>query len=307
MDLISLVFSLRLAADLAPGSPLPRWWGRAAHALVLNTVRQVDEGLAASLHDSTNEEDLNSPANHNHLRPFTTSTLMGRFSKGALDPAQVYLLRLTAFRADLAGILLTASQGGSLSPGQAIELDYCPFEILSVQPAPVGTGQAGLPGSNPVSPWAASGSYQELSAPYLLSKIPAPRRISLQFTSPTTFKSAGRHNPLPLPALVFGSLLERWNAFAPISFPAEVRRYADECLVISKYDLQTRSVPTKSRGLRVGCVGSISYATLNYDRYWMSLLAVLAEFSLFSGVGAGTTAGMGQCRRMEDKTTQMQD
>ena len=101
--------------------------------------------------------------------------------------------------------------------------------------------------------------------------------------------------PVPLPGLVFGSLLERWNAYAPINFPQEVRRYAEECLAISQYELQTRPVPQKSRGLRVGAVGSVTYAALNYDRYWMSLLSVLAGFSLFSGLGAGTTQGLGQC------------
>ena len=146
------------------------------------------------------------------------------------------------------------------------------------------------------SPWAALSDYQTLSAPYLLAKIQAPRRVTLKFTSPTTFKSRGMHVPVPLPGLVFGSLLNRWNAFAPVVFPDEVRRYAEECLAISRYKLQSRSVPMKSSGLRMGGTGEVTYVTLNYDRYWMSIIQTLALFARFSGVGAGTTIGLGQCR-----------
>jgi len=294
MDMISLVISLRPTNLPRTEAPPLNWWGRAAHALLLNTVRQVDENLAAELHalPASNPDSDEPPASANQVRPFTTSTLMGHFVKGALDAQAVYTLRLTAFRADLAQILTNACASGSLAAGRIIELDYQAFEILNEQPS----SAAG----EPVSPWAGAASYQELSAPYLLAKVAAPRRISLQLTSPTTFKSAGRHMPLPLPGLVFGSLLERWNAFAPINFPLEVKRYAEECLAISKYDLQTRPVPQKSRGLRVGAVGSVTYTTLNYDRYWMSLITVLAGFSLYSGLGAGTTQGLGQCRMLAE-------
>ncbi len=100
----------------------------------------------------------------------------------------------------------------------------------------------------------------------------------------------------PLPTLVFGSLLEKWNAYAPIAFPPEVKRFAEECLAVSQYQLSTRAVPQKSGGLRVGAVGEITYISLHYDRYWMSVIATLAAFALFSGVGASTTQGLGQCR-----------
>lgn len=287
MDLISLVLHLCPTKAPAPETLLPSWWGRAAHALLLEVVRQVDDGLAADLHMNTQAEASNL------VRPFTASSLTGRFVKGALDPMEIYTLRLTAFRPDVAGILYTAAGSGALAPGKIIELDYIPFEVVSIQPS--------LQGSQPPSVdkrslWAAVSSYQELSAPYLLAKQAAPRRVSMQFGSPTTFKSGGMHVPIPMPELVFGSLLERWNAYAPISFPAEVRRYAGECLAVSKYVLESRPVPMKSGGLRVGAVGRISYTTLNYDQYWMSVIATLTAFSLFAGVGVGTSTGLGQAR-----------
>jgi CRISPR/Cas system endoribonuclease Cas6 (RAMP superfamily) len=52
----------------------------------------------------------------------------------------------------------------------------------------------------------------------------------------------------------------------------------------------------KRSGLRMGGTGEVTYVSLNYDRYWMSIIQTLALFAQFGGVGAGTTIGLGQCR-----------
>lgn len=292
-DLVSVVLSLKAlpAPERAPQDGL-HWWGRAAQALLLDVVAGVDAALAEDLHDGPHPGALpqEEGGSSNSIRPYTVSSLMGRFVKGQVLPDGVYVLRLTAFRADVADALLTATQArGRLAAGELVELDYLPFRVEMIQP-----------GESPdsPSPWACVTSFQELSSPFLLSKEPAPRRLTLQLTSPTTFKSGGKHVPLPLPGLVFGSLLERWNAFAPVAFPAEARRFAEECLAVSQFDLKTVPVPQKGGGLRVGALGSIRFTALNYDRYWMSVLATLAQFSLFCGLGAGTAQGLGQCRLM---------
>jgi CRISPR-associated endoribonuclease Cas6 len=170
-----------------------------------------------------------------------------------------------------------------------VELDYVHFRVVETL------------WESADHPWASLTSYQKIGAPYLLAKVSAPRRISFKITSPTSFKSKGMHMPIPLPELVFGSLLDRWNLFAPIAFPPEVRRYAGECLAVSRYKLYSRSVPMKSRGVRMGGMGEITYVSLNYDRYWMSVIQTLAMFALFSGVGAGTTMGLGQVQQIQEK------
>ena len=139
-----------------------------------------------------------------------------------------------------------------------------------------------------------------MSAPWLLGRTAPPRSVTLQFVSPTTFKSEGRHVPVPLPHLVFGSLLEKWNAFAPVAFPPELRRYANECLALSSYQLRSSGVTLKEGGLRMGAVGRARYVSTSFDRYWMSLINLLADFALFAGLGAGTGMGLGQCRKMAD-------
>jgi CRISPR-associated endoribonuclease Cas6 len=273
-DLISLVISLRPCAPIADGDA-PAWWGRAAHALLLKVVEQADPALAAGLHEGSGP------------RPFTASSLLGRFPARRLDPQESYLLRLTAIQSPVAGILLRAAgAGGPLAPGATLELAYQHLSVETVCVSAAG------------HPWAGASSYPELAAAQLVGPAPAARQISLSFTSPTAFRSQDRHVPLPLPELVFGSLLERWNAFSPLALPAETKRYAAECLAVSRFDLTSRPVQAKEGGLRVGGIGQITYVTLNYDRYWMSVLNALAAFALFSGVGVSTATGLGQCRQL---------
>jgi len=275
-DLLSLVLILRPLAFPAP--PLPAWWGRAAHSLLLRTVALADPALAESLHQESG------------LRPFAVSSLLGPFPRAGFDPQAPYTLRLGALQADLSKILLQASEaGGTLAPGAVLELDELPLRVEQALCQPE------------QHPWAASASYADLAARKLVSAEPAERNLALQFTSPTAFKTQGHHLPLPLPGLVFGSLLERWNACAPIAFPPEVKRYAEECLAINRFDLQSRPVPAKSGGLRIGFTGQVGYTALHYDRYWMSVLHTLAAFALFSSVGAGTSQGLGQCRAVSWK------
>ncbi len=271
MDLISLLLTLRPLDSDRPAGSLPTWWGRASQALALQVFDQMDPALAAALHDGSS------------LRPFTASTLMGRMADGRLDAAGSYALRFTGLTRLVSQRLAQAAQpGGPLAPGAVLHLDYQPFRVEAAQ--------------SDGHPWAGRAGYAELAAATLAGD--PPRQIGFLLASPTSFRSAGKQVPLPLPELLFGSLLDRWNAFAPLAFPADVRRYAQECLAVARYSLRTRPVAAKEGGMRVGAAGQISYVTLHYDRYWMGVLASLAGFACYSGVGGGTAMGLGQVRRM---------
>lgn len=272
IDLLSTVIHLQpVSTPDAADRPLPQWWGRAAHALLLQVIQAADPALSAALHQADN------------LRPFTASNLMGRMPQGKLSG--IYRLRLTALRADIASILQEAMlSGGILAVGSEVELDRIRFQVVD---APQG--------SHPAI-WQAATSYQALSSAHLLAGKAPERQAALLFTSPTMFKSQGVLQPLPLPEMVFGSLLNRWNDFAPLALPAELRRYAAKCLVVSRFSLCSRPVVLQENALRVGAVGQVRYSTINYDRYWMSLVHALAAFSLFAGIGTGTSMGLGQCR-----------
>ena len=286
MSLLSLVLTLRPLAPAADVNAL----GRASHAVLLDAVRWSDQALAESLHAGS------------EARPITASSLIGHSRKAGLSADRTYTLRFTALTQPVAQALLAAREG-PLRVGASLDMDGAALRIESV--ADRGTSTASRSEiENPQSaighPWVAATTYETLSAPWLLGRNKPEPRLALQFVSPTTFKSRGMHVPVPLPGLVFGSLLEKWNAFAPVALPAELKRYAEECLALAAYRLGTRMVQVKEGGLRAGAVGQARYVTLNHDRYWMSLIHLLADFAFFSGVGAGTTTGLGQCRKIVD-------
>jgi CRISPR-associated endoribonuclease Cas6 len=272
-DLLALTFTLQ-PTPAAADSPAPRWWGRAAHALWLDVVAQLDPALAQILHDGSD------------LRPYTLSTLMGRFPHGRIAADETYRLRITTLNQELSALLARAAQTGPLAPGVTLTLDYHSFRVVDVD-----WGE---------SPWSGEADYTTLAADILARGSEPPRRLTMRFASPTAFRSKKRHVPVPLPELLFGSLLRRWNAFAPMAFPEELQRYAEECLALARYDLKTRLVAMKNQGRRPGAVGEAAYASLCYDRYWMGVIHALAAYARFSGAGAGVTLGMGQCRKMEE-------
>jgi len=274
-DMLAVVLTLVPVRPPEGDRSLPRWWGRAAHAAFLQAIASQLPSLADQLHDSSLP------------RPFTVSNLMGKFNQGVPLSTEAYRLRLTSLTNDLSSAFTAAlSDGGALSPGAVLDLDYLPFTITHVTSAD--------------TPWTGADRYADVLQRCTLSAVQPDRRLRFQFASPTCFHQAEKTMPLPLPDLVFGSLLQRWNAFAPLTLPDETRRYAAECLAISNFHLSSRLAGLKETGLRVGCSGSVTYTSLNPDRYWLGLMHALAEFALFSGVGISTAQGLGQCRSLAD-------
>lgn len=272
MDLLSLVLILTPIEVDPARAEFPRWWGRASQAALLDVVRQSNPALAERLHAES------------ALRPYTVSNLMGRFAResGAPLPGQTYWLRWTSLTAEVTTELLRFAEKVN---GAGLDVDRIPFRVLTA------ATQA------EAQPWAGLDAYAALGGRFLPG-VEIPRRVSFQFASPVVFKSGGLSHPLPTASLVFNSLIEKWNAFAPLALMPELRRYAEECLAVSRFDLESRPVPLKEGGLRIGAVGQITFTTTNFDRFWMGQIHALAAFALFCGIGAGTTQGLGQGRLM---------
>jgi CRISPR-associated endoribonuclease Cas6 len=124
----------------------------------------------------------------------------------------------------------------------------------------------------------------------ILAESPPQRSIELEFLSPTSFKQIKSCQPFPLPELVFGSLLRRWNAFAPaaLQFPA-----VEWTGVTAAYDLKTRALKMKA-GAEIGATGWARYEFADAEQ--AKIAAVLARFATFSGVGRKVGMGMGQVK-----------
>jgi CRISPR-associated endoribonuclease Cas6 len=272
--LIAIV--LTLVSETA--GTLPAHLGRANYAATLGRLGQIDVALAAQCHEGDGP------------KPLTCSGLMGETGRREgtqIEPGKPYLVRVTG----LTTAVSQALEAGLLAQRpERWTLDEHVFQV--VEAVCDATAQ----------PWSGRSSYEQLAAAQLAqgpAGSPQPeRQATLRFASPVSFKSGGMHVPVPLPGLVFGSLVERWNAFSPAALSGEMRRFGEEMVAISRYRLESRAVAQKNQGLRIGGVGEATYTALGGDRYWTSVMQMLAEFALYSGVGVQTATGMGQARRV---------
>lgn len=288
MDLLSLVLTLRPTAT----ATLPPRLGRAAQAILFARLAAADPTLATTLHDDEGP------------KPFTCSDLLGpRRRQGEVTPEQTYTLRYTALTAPVAAALAAAFTVGERLTFEGVDLevlDCAPPSEIAAQKSPLRNPPSEITPPKSNSPWVGSDDYQALAAQHLLPAGPAPEpAFSFLLAAPTAFKSQGKTAVFPQPELFFGSLANRWNAFAPVALPEEgVRRYAEELVVVSRFTLKSAPGWDRGPGLRIGAIGEVTFRALNRDRYWLAVLGLLAAFALYAGVGTMTTAGMGQVRAM---------
>ena len=273
-----MLISIILTLTSATAAGLPGNLGRANYAALLARIGQVDAALAQRIHDSDGP------------KPVTCSGLLNAPIKGdstLLTANTAYYLRITGLTNEVSQCL---QQCLLIEPPSTWELDHHPFQAV----------EAICDAAR--QPWSGQSSYEALAAAQLSASAPPSRQVTLDFASPTAFKSKEMHIPVPLPGLVFGSLVDRWNTFSPITLSPEMRRFGDEMMAISRYKLESRAVPSKQGegggGLRMGGVGKVTYAALSKDRYWLGLLQMLSSFALYSGAGVQTTTGMGQTRQV---------
>jgi CRISPR-associated endoribonuclease Cas6 len=267
LDANTALLSLVLTAQPLTRDYRPRPLGRALHAILLRTLQQQDAALAQAIHDSSGP------------KPFTVSDLFEH--EGQLT------LRFTALTPSVARALAQAAATGGLRPDAVLNLDGLKLRL---------TGAATRREQHP---WAGQTSYGSLALPWLYQQAEPEIRLAFEFASPVTFKSNDMNVPVPLPQWVFGGLLDRWNAFAPVPLPEAVREFAALRMALSRYELRTVAVPFKPGAVKFGAVGYGVYTAPHPDETLLSALNLLSEFAFYAGVGAQTTMGFGQCRALE--------
>lgn len=136
-------------------------------------------------------------------------------------------------------------------------------------------------------------SFAELGARWLLRDgrvIP----VRLEFLSPTTFHSRGRTLPLPVPELVFGGLLERWQAWSGIDLGEGAAVTVSDHAALRRHRLWTEMVQMEGR--HTACRGYAEFTLVKPEPAYAGLLALLAAFAEYAGVGQKTAMGLGCVR-----------
>ena len=268
MLLTAMTITLRSPTDAL----LAHHLGRANYAETLRRLALIDRGLATTIHDG------------NGPKPLTCSSILdARVCKAGLQvrAGQCVRVRLTGITAPVSHGLLDGFVGRRPN---LWTVDRHSFDVVGV------TCDAA---KDPSSGYT---TYEQLVDTRLRQGHRLSKTLPLCFAGPTAFKSQGVHVPLPLPELVFGSLVERWNHFSPETLKATFREFARTQIVISFFDVHSRPVRHKNGSVRMGAVGEVTYRVLNQD--YLVTAHILADYAKHAGVGVQTTNGMGQCWRL---------
>jgi CRISPR-associated endoribonuclease Cas6 len=263
------------------GSPLPPVRGYWAHALFLRLIEAVDATLAEALHDQQMR------------KPYTVAALpAATLSSGGLftaDPDVIWI-RLTTLDDSVFEIVAARLLR---PPNLRLQLGET---FLRVEDVLHHQQQSPLVGCTDFDT--------------LVQGATVARHIEFQFASPTSFNlgqlPSGRRRTslLPGPGLVIDSLLQKWSAFLPhgapdrLKPPADMRCVAEELWLPSSYNLHTVSFPLR-KSTQSGFIGRCRFRALCDDPEYLRWFNTLADFAFYAGIGARTTMGMGQVRRID--------
>lgn len=262
-----MLYSVELRLRISDCDNLRQVTGYHMYALFLRLMQMASPALATNLHADGGP------------KPFTLSLLnpISRRRQGAeCGGAMSASLRLTFLREQVFAAFLDAVSQIGPEPRLSLGSASVVCEAVLTTPAQ--------------SPLAAFNSFEEL-----LDSADVGRRLSMRFLSPTTFRSRGQRNVLfPEPTLVWGSLLARWNAFAPPGLSLGPYDLAHQFPRLSSYHLTTRMLDFGSYQ-EVGFLGRAGYEIAeSIPDDHIRALGALAAFAHYGGVGAKTTMGMGQ-------------
>ncbi len=262
------VLRLRLHESAA----LPANHGEYLHAGLLENIGSRDAALAASLHRDS------------ELRPFSLSPLTGPLrrvtNRRMLALPGDYYLRITALSA------LAEQALEHLTPGSEWKLSGAKFITQS---------QLRSPAEHPMA-LELSGS--EFMSRSLEAGRRSPRRILVHFASPTAFASFGTCIHFPDPALFVTSLHRRFRKLGGIWAETLPDDKGLPQLSLGRYDIQSHRLWFPAhRAARTGFTGSVEFQVHRAaPSELVAWLHILTRFAFFSGVGVGTSWGMGQVR-----------
>ncbi len=249
------LYSLVVELAAADRGHIPPTLSRALHGLVMNWLNLGNPQIADSIHASQES-------------PLSLSGLLGNRRPRGTQAGDNFYFRVCLLDGSLMEPLLVGMEKWGTQP---LILGQFAFALRSIYT---------LPGTHRL---AGSADYR------LLANTPQTTTdIELNFLSPTSFKQRQNTQPFPLPELVFGSLLRRWNAFAPEELKFSAVEWEG---LVSAYELKTYALKMEG-GSEIGAQGWVRYRFPNLEQ--AKLATVLAHFAFFSGVGRKTSMGMGQ-------------
>jgi len=238
--------------------------GESAYAAALNIIGDLDHNLERGIHDSTIS------------KPLTVSPVWEAPRDGnmlLLRSDKTYKWRLTGLNETISDCLLRVS-----SEILSVWIDNADFNVVNVFI------------DNDKDQCAGQSGYRDMLDYWNTAEPPAA--FTLKFLSPATFRDGSIEKPFPVPELVFGSLINTWNAHSSYELDFS-RSNLKDLILLSNWKGETRSIILE--GHRVPCfTGKFTYQAIENMPEIRGLMGLLSDFAFFAGVGWQTTRGLGQ-------------
>lgn len=270
-----MLISLKIKLSSQSSKTLREFFGREVHAWFLGQIARYNTSLANYIHCSEG------------IPPYTVSSIFKTSDvvEKTENQNNRYWIRITTLTEQLGELLLTKFVPGLPT---AVKLRSDEFTIE---------------GWTTEGDWAGQTSFDEIVK--RANEQFFPSQIKLKFASPTAFRIGYKEIILPSPDCTWISLFRKWNSLAPdISQIDPVwSDFAQNCIGVSKYNIHSETISLFRERHIKGCVGDVTYILLpeeecgeysSYRRNADLVIKLLADFSMYSGVGSRTTFGFGQ-------------
>lgn len=288
----------------------------------LNNIHKAEKNI---------EKELLGRNHKNHLRPYTSSTLLYESGQPVLENKHIrigetYVLRFTTLvplLSEIARYWVFQDEPDLLSilPSTAKVIKNQKQYILEKYPSTIRlyklffsidsyTFSVEKKGS-----WGMQSSYSDFSQDNTYAN--SSNKLLMEFLTPTAFRKNGYDIVAPEPGQIFRNLWEKWNAFCPDeSMQLDFRwpEFARDCILVdtlTTINSTTWIFADGIRGSATGFSGIVGFKLLpkeavkkQWQPIWHGARAVmwlLARYAYFCGVGHHSTIGMGQCRVLGEK------
>lgn len=241
----------------------PEATGGFVRALFYELLRSKAPGLAEEVHGSSSDA------------PFTVSPMI-RLRRSAEGEPPAYRIRLTTLTEPVFDAV-TQAVYPLHTTGAPVRISKAEFEVSDLD-------------------FRRGKRLCRLARYEDIARGEAERVLPFRFHTPTAFKNGRANIPLPIPRLMFGGYLRKWNTFAPegLRIDESLLGEIEESVLISRHDIRSRTLDLGAMKM-VGFTGECILAASNGIRpESLRALNTLARFACFSGTGAKTTIGMGQ-------------
>jgi CRISPR-associated endoribonuclease Cas6 len=265
--LVSLVLEVTPPAECR----LPLTVGAFAHALFLSLVKADAPELSAALH-----EDFD-------YKPFTVSPLLGKSERvgdlRVFRPGETYWMRFTSLIAPLSRLLV-----------QWETREWPPLRLMGAEFQVVRSTADPL-----LHPWAGRSDYDDLWRKHLIEPEPPGPVVTLDFFTPTTFKSGGLNVPLPLPRFLIYGWRNKWDRYGPAQLGDETGAELEKSVALAAYEAKS-VIAEFGQSRAVGFTGWARLKAVKADDEWVRAFRLLAEYAFYAGTGQLSTMGFGMTR-----------